>query len=219
MSFRIFFAPSGKQGVAAEGETILSAARALGVDLDSVCGGRGICGRCQIGVEAGEFAKQRIQSSLSHVGAITAAEERYAGRRSLASGRRLGCQARICGDLVIDVPADSQLHKQVLRKAVSDRAFVVDPTIRAYYVEVAEPDIENPASDLTRLLAALNSQWGLSAIEVPLAALPGLQKTLRAGGWKVTAAVRDGKELTALYPAKRRDPQLLAPALSPCAGG
>ncbi|MBA3400260.1 MAG: 2Fe-2S iron-sulfur cluster binding domain-containing protein, partial [Acidimicrobiia bacterium] len=45
---RVVFTPSGIAGIVDSGTTVLAAARQLGVDLDTVCGGRGICGRCQV---------------------------------------------------------------------------------------------------------------------------------------------------------------------------
>ena len=48
----IVFTPSGKRGRFAIGTPVLQAARALGVDIDSVCGGRAICGRCQVTLSA-----------------------------------------------------------------------------------------------------------------------------------------------------------------------
>jgi uncharacterized 2Fe-2S/4Fe-4S cluster protein (DUF4445 family) len=58
----VIFTPSGRRGRFAEGTTVLDAARALGVDIDSVCGGRGICGRCQIEQSVGSFPKHGIES-------------------------------------------------------------------------------------------------------------------------------------------------------------
>src|ERR1700692_358172 len=111
---RVVFLPSGKRGEFPEGTSLLAAARALGVDLDSVCGGRGICGRCQIEIAEGQFAKHGATSARDHVTPWSEVEQRYADKRGpLAPGRRLGCQARVRGDLVIDVPADSQVHRQV----------------------------------------------------------------------------------------------------------
>ena len=49
----IVFTPSGKRGRFPLGTAVLEAARELGVDVDSVCGGRGICGRCQVAVSSG----------------------------------------------------------------------------------------------------------------------------------------------------------------------
>ena len=44
MTNRVVFTPSGLTGDVETGTSVLDAARRLGVDLDSVCGGRGICG-------------------------------------------------------------------------------------------------------------------------------------------------------------------------------
>jgi uncharacterized 2Fe-2S/4Fe-4S cluster protein (DUF4445 family) len=197
---RIVFTPSGKRGDFAEGTSVLSAARALGVDLDSVCGGRGICGRCQCLVSEGEFAKHGITSAKNHVSGWNAVEQRYADKRgALAQGRRLGCQASITGDLVIDVPPDSQVHRQVVRKKAEARDIALDPVAHPFFVEVREPDMHDPASDFTRLAEALEAQWGVKAAHADLSVLRGLQKTLRKGGWQVTAALR-GSEIVSVYP-------------------
>ena len=155
--------PSGKRGEFAEGASLLAAARTLGVDLDSVCGGRGICGRCQVEIAEGDFAKHAIHSRADHVTPSGAVEARYASKRGpFPAGRRLGCQARICGDLVVDVPAESQVHRQVIRKRAETHPIEIDPVVRLYYIEVAEPDMHEPSSDLSRLQQAFREQWGLA---------------------------------------------------------
>jgi uncharacterized 2Fe-2S/4Fe-4S cluster protein (DUF4445 family) len=185
------FAPSGKRGRFLAGTNILAAARILGVDLDSVCGGRGICGRCQIAVAPGD-------QGVSPQGET---ELRYAEKRgALKTGRRLGCQSRVCGDLVVDVPEDSQVHRQVIRKAASERPVTVDPVVTLHTVQVAEADMHDPASDGQRLLAALTMQWGLSELTIGLPVLAILQKVLRRNNFLVTAAVRHSREIVALYP-------------------
>jgi uncharacterized 2Fe-2S/4Fe-4S cluster protein (DUF4445 family) len=59
--------PSGKRGRFPVGTPVLDAARQLGVYVESVCGGRGICGRCQIEVQEGQFAKHGITSAEDHL--------------------------------------------------------------------------------------------------------------------------------------------------------
>ena len=93
-------------------------------------------------------------------------ETEYQGRRPLGAGHRLGCAARIVEDVVIDVPADSQVHRQVVRKRAGVAALPVDPVVRLHYVEVAEPDLASPTGDLERLLVALENEWGLSGLVV-----------------------------------------------------
>jgi uncharacterized 2Fe-2S/4Fe-4S cluster protein (DUF4445 family) len=197
---RIVFTPSGKRGDFAAGTSVLEAARSLGVDVDSVCGGRGICGRCQILVAEGDFAKHGISSSEQHLTDWNQVEERYANKRgALGPHRRLGCQAKLCGDVVIDVPPESQVHRQVVRKSADTRAIALEPVVRLHFVEVAEPDIDSPSSDFTRLCEALKAQWNIDAGMPDLAVLRDLQKTLRKGEWKVTVAVRKGHDIVGVF--------------------
>ena len=132
----IVFVPSGKRGRFPLTTPILDAARSLGVDIDSVCGGRAICGRCQVEIAEGEFAKHGITSRASNVSAFSETEERYRIRRGLAEGRRLSCQALLEKDVVIDVPASSQVHHQVVRKPHEDHDITIDPVVHAYFVAV-----------------------------------------------------------------------------------
>ncbi len=197
----VVFTPSGKRGHFAEGTTILDAARALGVDLDSVCAGRGICGRCQVDIAEGSFPKHGIASAADHVTPWNRVETRYADiRGALPTGRRLGCQAHVVGDVLVDVPPESQVHRQVVRKAADLRPIAVDPVVRLHYVEVAEPDMHNPASDFRRLQAALADQWQVPDTRAGLPVLRTLQKALRAGEWKVTVALREGCDIVAIWP-------------------
>ena len=180
---------------------MLDAARALGVDLDSVCGGRGICGRCQVSVAEGEFAKHAIVSSAAHLSPVDPVEIRHAQTRGpLKLGRRLGCQARILGDLAVDVPPESQVHKQVVRKRAEAHPITVDPVVRLFYVEVAEPDMHDPSSDFRRLASALENQHGIKRVRADLRVLCDLQTVLRQGRWQVTAAVRRDGTIVAIRP-------------------
>lgn len=199
----LVFTPSGRRGRFPRGTTVLEAARALGVDIDSVCGGRSICGRCQVAVSEGRFAKHGVTSTADHLSPIDRAEARYAERRTLADGRRLSCQARIAGDLVIDVPADSQVHKQVVRKRAEVRAIEIDPEVKLHYVVVEPPNMHDPSGDLRRLERALEAQWGLTGLTCDLRLLQWIQPVLREGDWKVTVAVREGVRLLTLWPGFR----------------
>ncbi len=155
----VIFTPSGKRGRFALGTPVLTAARQLGVDLDSVCGGRGICSKCQITPGYGEFSKHGVTVAADALSEWNAVEERYKRIRGLLDGRRLGCQAKVMGDVVIDVPPESQVHKQVIRKSATERVIVMDPATRLLYVEVAEPDMHEPTGDFERLARALREQW------------------------------------------------------------
>lgn len=197
---RIVFTPSGKRGTFAKGTSVLEAARELGVDLDSVCGGRGICGRCQIVQSTGDYAKHGIKSLDTNLTGWNDVETRYSSKRTMKEDRRLGCQAKLKGDVVIDVPPDSQVHKQVVRKRAEVRNIEIDPIIRLHYIEVDEPDMHHPSGDLERVERAIHEQWGIDLEETDLPVLRTLQKALRDGDWKVTAAVRNNHKLIYVWP-------------------
>jgi len=196
----LVFMPSGRRGRFPIGTPILQAARTLGVDIDSVCGGRGICGRCQVEVSEGEFSKLGVTSKIEHLSAFSDVEKRYASKRPLKDGRRLSCSSLLLGDLVIDVPEESQVHRQVVRKRAEVRAIELQPVVKLHYVEVREPDMHDPSGDLQRLQEALAKQWGLENLDCDLRAIQGLQQALRQGGWKVTVAVHYGRQITAVWP-------------------
>jgi len=185
----VIFTPSGKRGHFALGTPVLQAARSLGVDLDSVCGGRGICSKCQISPGYGEFAKHGVTVSQGALSEWNAVEERYKSKRGLIDGRRLGCQAKVQGDVVIDVPPESQVHKQVIRKRAEARQIHLDPSVTLHYVEVTEPDMHDPSGDFERLSIALRDQWQVETVRADLSVLTRLQTVLRKGEWKVTVAL------------------------------
>ena len=200
---KIVFTPSGRQGFVPTGTTVLQAARTLGVDIDSVCGGRALCGRCQVDVGHGEFAKHGITSGDDSLCGVTAVETRYADKKGLAAGRRLSCQSTLQADVVIDVPPESQVHNQLVRKAADDRQIEMDPIIRLCLVEVREPDMHEPSGDFRRLVEGLQAQWPdrvSGDVTCDLHILQTLQPVLRAGDWQVTVALRDAHQIVGIWP-------------------
>jgi uncharacterized 2Fe-2S/4Fe-4S cluster protein (DUF4445 family) len=105
--------------------------------------------------------------------------------------------------VVIDVPAASQLHRQVVRKAYQSRNFNVNPLVHLHYVEVDEPSLDRPSGDLQLLLRALAEQWRLADLACAPHLLPQLQRCLREGEWRVTVAVRERREVVAVWPGFR----------------
>jgi uncharacterized 2Fe-2S/4Fe-4S cluster protein (DUF4445 family) len=195
----VSFTPAGRRGTFPRGTTVLDAARALGVDLDSVCGARGICGRCQ--VEVG--SRPGVGADPTRLGEPTATEAAYTGRRPLVDGRRLGCAARIEADVVIDVPESSQVHRQVVSKDAGGVRVAVDPVIALRYVEVPAPALRDTTGDLQRLEAALAQEWHLEGLRFDHSVLRALQPALEDGDRGVTVAVRSDRDVVAVWPGLR----------------
>jgi uncharacterized 2Fe-2S/4Fe-4S cluster protein (DUF4445 family) len=196
----VIFTPSGRRGRFETGTSVLDAARSLGVDIDSVCGGRGICGRCQVTQGLGEFPKHGITSEPGHLSALAELEQTYRTEKGLAADRRLSCTATIRGDVLIDVPPESQVHRQVVRKGLDVRTFSVDPVVRLHYVEVTPPELASPSGDLARLFEALEREWALTGLEADLEVVRALQPALEAGKYGVTVAVHEARQVIAIWP-------------------
>lgn len=196
----VTFTPSGRRGEVAMGTTVLDAARTLGVDLDSVCGGRGICGRCQVTVGS----RPGTPADPSHLSASGSTEAEYVARgrtrRPLGDGHRLGCATEVLGDVVLDVPPASQVHRQVVRKEIGELVVTLDPVVRAHYVVVPEATLDDRRGDLQRLRAVLATDWELDEPTIDAAALAQLQPALAAGDRAVTVAVRHGDRIVAIWP-------------------
>ena len=188
---KVVFTPSGKRGHFPIGTPILHAAQALGVDVDSVCGGRGLCGRCQVVHATGNFPKHYINSKSENISPISEAEKAYAAhpKKTLLDGRRLSCATQILGDCVIDIPPDSQVHQQIVRKEADAFDIEIIPPVQLNYVEVWKPNMHDPSGDLRRLREALEREWHLTNLRFGPGMLLSLQKELREGDWKVTVAV------------------------------
>jgi uncharacterized 2Fe-2S/4Fe-4S cluster protein (DUF4445 family) len=211
----VLFMPSGKRGRFPIGTPVLDAARQLGVYVESVCGGRATCGRCQIEVQEGNFAKHKIVSSNDHISPKGAKEERYERVRGLPERRRLSCSAQILGDLVIDVPQDTVINAQTIRKDADTRVIARDTAIRMCYVEIEEPDMHKPLGDLDRLKIALMKDWGFKNLEFDFYLMPQVQGILRKGNWTATAAIHkdadsDIARVIALWPGLKNEAYGLA---------
>ena len=171
--------PSGRRGLFPRGTPLLDAARGLGVDIDSVCGGRGLCGRCQISCVTGSFAQHQIDSDVDHLSPFSATEEKFEERKGpLKEGRRLSCHTTLLDDAVIDVPAESQVHRQIVRKEMESRDIRLDTATRLYYVQIEEPSLEDPRGEVQFLFEALESECGEAAHSLANAQLHTRQAAL-----------------------------------------
>ena len=185
-SATIVFTPSGIRGRVKKGTTILEAAQKFSVDLNSICGARGRCSKCQVELTFGEFNKLNIRSKETSVSERNETELIYRTKFHLSEERRLGCQTKILGDLVVDVPEDSQIHKQIIKKETNLRDFSLNTSVKAFYVQVSEPQLDSLESDFERLKISLKDDWNIQGVTCSVRVLKDLQEKLRRGNWGIT---------------------------------
>ena len=201
----VLFMPSGLRGQVPLGTSVLQAAQRLGVDLESICGGQGKCRKCQVLPQEGEFAKHGIVSRADHLSPLSETELHHQSRKRLKGRRRLGCNARILGDLVVDVPEESQQHKQHIAKAVTAYDIQVQPALHLYTVTLPEPDMHAPISDKRRLQQALASEHELPIMDCDLSQLRLLQPALAKAGRQITVAVYQFQQIIAVWPGVKKE--------------
>ena len=195
----VIFMPSGRRGRVAPGENLLDAARHLGVEIESICGGRLTCGKCKIRVEVGEFQKHGITSGPDHVSPPGAEEQALLATLG-DQEYRLSCVTRVRDDVLIFVPEESRAQKQIIRKSATERVIDIIPAVRQLYVKVEEAQLGQHLGDWGRLQAALAEQWQLEDLAIDLHALRRLQAVLREGKWAVTVTIRLDREIIDLQP-------------------
>jgi len=198
----VIFQPSGRRGEVPKDITLIEASRLLGVDIESLCGEKKVCGKCKIRVEEGFFEKFGVDSTGSHLSPWQEEEDKYINAEEKESGYRLGCVAKVEGDVLIFVPEESRAGKQVVSKKARDIYIEHNPAVKTYYVEVESPTFEEPTGDFERIGRELEKQYGLKDLKVDIQCLRQLPMALRDGDWKVTVSVWMDQEIIRVRPGK-----------------
>jgi uncharacterized 2Fe-2S/4Fe-4S cluster protein (DUF4445 family) len=152
--------------------------------VESICGGKGVCGKCKIRVEEGYFPKYRITSAITSTKAKSRANEKFLNRMQMRRGYRLACQTLIHGDIVVFVPEESRKGQQVVRKEATAREIKLKPAVRKYYVELKPATLHDPLGDFERLQGELGRKYKLKDLTIDYPTLLTLQNTVRKGDWK-----------------------------------
>ncbi len=144
---RIVFMPSELQGVAIDNETILSAARSAGEGIETICGGKGSCGKCKVRILEGKFDQFSINSSLNHIKFMTNDKEEIKEKYNLLDDERLACQTGVCNDVVVFVPEESRVGRLLVRKETVEKTIEIDPIIRKYTIDLNPPSLKDTVGD------------------------------------------------------------------------
>jgi uncharacterized 2Fe-2S/4Fe-4S cluster protein (DUF4445 family) len=202
MDHTIIFQPSGRRGQVPEGTTILDAARRLGVGIEAVCGEQLVCGKCRVRVMEGNFPKEGITSSMSHVSGLDEKEIKVLKRKDAEEHVRLACSTKILGDVLVFVPEATRTGKQVVSKAAGVIKVKLKPAVKKYYVELPVPALGDPLGDFERVENALAKKHKLKRLSIDYRALQKLPDIVRKGEWKITVTVWNNAEIIRVEPGR-----------------
>ncbi|MCX8171158.1 MAG: ASKHA domain-containing protein, partial [Candidatus Bathyarchaeota archaeon] len=190
MQANVVFQPEGRRIKVPLGNTILEAAKAAGVDLTSICGGLGKCGKCRIMIEDG----------ISNTNPLTEHERKILSDLDISFGYRLACQTIVKGPLLVRIPEESRTGRQRLQVEGIETPVNPEPIIEKYFVELPIPSLQDIRSDVDRLLDTLNEKYGLEKLSIDYSVLLNLPSILRESGWKVTVTVLDRRTVISVEP-------------------
>lgn len=197
---KVNFQPSGRRGEVDEGITLLDAARHLGVDIESICGGKGTCGKCKVRIEEGYFEKDAMDSRMSHLTPLTEVEKKFI-KPDEGPNMRLACAVELKGDVKVFVPEKSRAGKQIVRKAAKELSIKLDPAVKKYYIELRQPSLHDlTIGDYERVIETLKNQYGLEDLSMDYITMKSLQEILRKGNWSITVSVWMGREIIKVEP-------------------
>jgi uncharacterized 2Fe-2S/4Fe-4S cluster protein (DUF4445 family) len=197
---KVNFQPSGRRGEVEEGKSLLESAQKLGVDLESICGGKGTCGKCKVRVEEGYFEKDAMESSMSHLSGFAEFEKKFIKKED-GPQMRLACAAHVEGDIKLFVPEKSRAGKQIVRKAARDITIPIEPAVKKYFVELEKPGLHDlTKGDFERIRDSLSQQYGIKEAEIDYVVQKDLQDILRKGEWQCTVSVWMDKEIIKVEP-------------------
>jgi uncharacterized 2Fe-2S/4Fe-4S cluster protein (DUF4445 family) len=198
----VIFQPSGRRGYVEKGSTLKEASVALGVDIEGICSEKAICGKCKVRVEEGIFEKYGIESSRDHLSPMGSSERKFLSPEQEQEGFRLACQAHVLQSIVVFVPEESRMGKQVVRKAANEIRINLKPAAKKYYVELTPATLEDPRGDWERLEAELKNAYSLNSLTIDYQVLITLQGMVRLGEWKVTVSVWHDREVIKVEPGE-----------------
>jgi uncharacterized 2Fe-2S/4Fe-4S cluster protein (DUF4445 family) len=182
LSYIVDFEPVGRRGACPEGGTLLDAARALGVDLASVCGGNGSCGRCRVQLVAGRLTP------------VNPSEESELSVEERDQGYRLACLAEPLSDCRVHVPPESLTALQRTQVEGIEVSAEVEPSVTSCVVAISPPTLEDLRGDDERLCAAVAEVAGIPAVVPDLETVRYATTALRQLGWQARVTLR-GREV------------------------
>ncbi len=157
------------------GTTVLDAATSSDIYIDSICGGRGKCGKCKVTIDGNVHADTTD---------LLSAEEK-------ARGCYLACLARVAGNLTVIIPKESRVEShQILMRSEIIPLPVIEPPLIKISLSLSPPSLIDYMSDLDRVTRALHN-LGIKNVTIGLPTLKKLSRILRENEWNVIVTLMD----------------------------
>jgi len=122
---KIFFDPMNREVEVKRGTILLDAIREAGVKIESICGGKGDCGKCKVILKKGE------------VSSLSTSHKKHLSPQLISEGYRLACQTRVISDSEFIIPVESRIVRPKILLSMKMTLDRLDPASRKYLVKVS----------------------------------------------------------------------------------
>jgi len=182
---KIIFQPSGRRGTFPYKTNLLTAALELGDPIESLCGGKGSCGKCMVFINKG----------IENISELTDIEKQILTEQEISQHYRLACMTKAIGDVEVTVPEESRRKEQVILTEGRKTDFTIEPTVKKYFLTIPLPSLEDLLADQERLAKTLAQTHGLKDLTIDYPVVKRLPKLLRENKGKIAVTVWNDKEI------------------------
>ncbi|MFA5773677.1 MAG: ASKHA domain-containing protein [Candidatus Paceibacterota bacterium] len=176
---KVTFTPENKTVEVRRGTTVLDAAKAGGIHIQSACGADRLCGKCRVIIKSGKVGTKPT-------GLLKSDEINH--------GIVLACEAMVFGDVAVEIPPESRAEKAQIVLGTRDDAvhhskiLQHNPLTTKILLKLPPPTLQDAISDLERIYRELKKQ-GIDNIQTSLANIKNLSALLRKNNWIITITV------------------------------
>jgi len=182
---KITFLPDKKNIEVNKATTALEALERAGINIDTPCGGKGICGKCKILINEG-------------ITTATPIEEELLSEEEIKKGFRLACQAKLFQDSIIEVPSEIRLDfKRVFSSNLkgdihrTKNNFSLNSNLKKVSLDLGKPSLDDQRSDWERIKdrLSLKKTENISNLKISLPILKKIPILIRKADFKITVTI------------------------------
>ncbi|MEA2087594.1 MAG: ASKHA domain-containing protein [Candidatus Caldatribacteriota bacterium] len=187
---KITFLPDKKNIEANEGITVLEALERAGINIDTPCGGKGICGKCKILINKGITAATQIE------------EEEVLSEEEIKKGFRLACQTKLFKDTIIEIPSEIRLDfKKVFSSNLKGdinrikNNLSLGTNLKKVFLDLGKPSLDDQRPDWERIKDGLSSKKieNISNLKVAVEILKKIPDVIRKSDFKITVTLQNNE--------------------------
>lgn len=129
MTVKVLINPLNKEVEGKKGAVLLDVLREAEIRIESLCGGKGKCGKCKVILERGEIGAR----------AGLAEPDKQLSLQEQKEGYHLACMVKLLGDCVFTIPVESRIENPKILLSAELSLKKTDPSSRKYFISLSPP--------------------------------------------------------------------------------